>query len=101
MPKGCQLNQIDIVSLVGIVLILCKCEDGDLIYMLVQIENVPKNMYYIVFFTKRFIQVEEELTWDYSIDFSSNDLDLSYFVVNVEIACVEINDHESEVEISR
>jgi len=79
MSGRCQLNQIDIGSLIVIVIVVYKCKDGTLTNMLVQIENIHKSMYHIAFFTKWLVQVEEELTWDYGIDFFYDDHDLPYF----------------------
>lgn len=57
----------------------CRCEDANLLDMPVLIDERDKSFYHVAFFTKRPILEQEELTWDYGIDFDLEDPELPSF----------------------
>ncbi|XP_051119880.1 histone-lysine N-methyltransferase SUVR4-like [Andrographis paniculata] len=49
-----------------------SCCDANIIGIPVQVESLDKKYYHLAFFTMREVEVKEELTWDYGIDFDED-----------------------------
>ncbi|KAI5436217.1 hypothetical protein KIW84_022618 [Lathyrus oleraceus] len=56
-----------------------RCLDANLIEIPVEVESPSHHYYHIAFFTSRKIEAQEELTWDYGIDFDEDDQSLELF----------------------
>ncbi|KAL5059766.1 hypothetical protein RYX36_031370 [Vicia faba] len=56
-----------------------RCLDANLIEIPVEIESPSHHYYHFAFFTSREIKAQEELTWDYGIDFDGDDQSLELF----------------------
>ncbi|BFI30878.1 protein MpSUVR1 [Marchantia polymorpha subsp. ruderalis] len=56
-----------------------RCFDANLIDMPVTIESPDRHYYHVAFFTSRAVRANEELTWDYKIDFDDNEHPIEAF----------------------
>ncbi|XP_019440971.1 PREDICTED: probable inactive histone-lysine N-methyltransferase SUVR2 [Lupinus angustifolius] len=56
-----------------------RCSDANLVEIPVEIEGPGHHYYHCAFFTSRKIVAQEELTWDYGIDFDDSDHPVKLF----------------------
>lgn len=56
-----------------------RCLDANLIEIPVEVEGPSHHYYHFAFFTSRKIAAQEELTWDYGIDFDDDDQSVELF----------------------
>ncbi|KAG5044411.1 hypothetical protein JHK87_008326 [Glycine soja] len=56
-----------------------RCYDANLIDIPVEIESPDHHYYHLAFFTNRTVSANEELTWDYGIDFDDHDHPIKAF----------------------
>ncbi|KAG4976809.1 hypothetical protein JHK86_036283 [Glycine max] len=56
-----------------------RCSDANLIEIPVEVEDPGHYYYHFAFFTSRKISAQEELTWDYGIDFDDHDHPVKLF----------------------
>nr|GEY22682.1 probable inactive histone-lysine N-methyltransferase SUVR2 [Tanacetum cinerariifolium] len=56
-----------------------RCFDSNLIDIHVELETPDHHYYHIAFFTKRNVEADEELTWDYVIDFEDKEHPIKAF----------------------
>ncbi|CAJ1968236.1 unnamed protein product [Sphenostylis stenocarpa] len=56
-----------------------RCFDANLVEIPVEVEDPGHYYYHFAFFTARKIAAQEELTWDYGIDFDDNDHPVKLF----------------------
>lgn len=61
-----------------------RCFDSNLIDIPVEVETPDHHYYHIAFFTKRNIEANEELTWDYGIDFEDKEHPIKAFRCHCE-----------------
>lgn len=50
-----------------------RCGDPNLLDLPVSIESVDRSFYHVAFFTNRIVECGEELTWDYGLNFKTED----------------------------
>ncbi|CAN0892721.1 Histone-lysine N-methyltransferase SUVR4 [Linum grandiflorum] len=56
-----------------------RCHDANLIDIPVEVDTPDRHYYHVGLFTKREVKAQEELTWDYGIDFDDHDHPIKAF----------------------
>ncbi|XP_054816935.1 histone-lysine N-methyltransferase SUVR4-like [Prosopis cineraria] len=56
-----------------------RCSDANLMDIPVEVETPDRHYYHLAFFTNKKVNVYEELTWDYGIDFDDHDHPIKAF----------------------